>query len=119
MSNVKAWPLSVTQDVEQGSWQETPERNVSTFATEIGSPKQRRRSSVATRLISFKIFLTSAQWDDLLDFYTIDLADGVYPFMRKNARTLELETYTFVDAPSATDLGGCYYEISVQLRREP
>lgn len=113
------WPPSVTQDVEQGSWQETPERNVATFQTEVGPPKQRRRSSVASRLISFKVFVSSQQLDDLLQWYEYDLKDGVLPFMRQNARTLELETYTFVDAPSDNDEGAGWFTVTISLQRQP
>lgn len=116
------WPPSISQAIAAGSWQETPEANVAAFATEVGTPKMRRRSSVASRLITFKTLpLTSDQWDDLLDWYKIDLVDGTQPFMRQNGRTKELETYTFVSdtPPQANDIGGLYFQASLSLRKEP
>jgi hypothetical protein len=119
---VDAWPGTVSLYAQAGSYKEAPDRNVSTFQPDRGTPLESRSTSVSTDQIQFDIFLSYDQWTDLISFYRDTLMDGVLPFTRPHPYDVDGAslTFKFMAAPTWADQGGYVYGIaSVSLRRLP
>lgn len=114
-----SWPGHINQRVMEGSYTEQPERNVASFAPEVGPPLERRRSSVTTELVSFTGSGTLDEWRALKDFYRITLGDGVASFVRTNPVTGGLSTYRFRSEPRLTRTFGSNGFWSIELRLMP
>jgi hypothetical protein len=113
------WPEDIPQSVLSDGFSEEPERNVVTFAPEAGPPKERRRTSISTDLVSYPALLTFDQWQTLKAWWRDDLMDGVLPFTRTDPLTAETKTFKFIDPPRPTSVMGMYVRIDVRLRRLP
>lgn len=115
------WPATVPLYAMTGL-KIKPEVNRVDFKTEVGPAKRRRRSSVATVLLTFATRMTISQYADLDDFYTIDLKDGTMSFMRQDPRDVTGPTIEFEfagDGPEFTHVDGDFGDVSLALRRLP
>lgn len=114
------WPTTVPLYALAGM---TIQREVNRveFKPEVGPPKRRRRSSVATELLNFSTRMTIDQYADLDDFHVIDVKDGTLSFMRKDPRDVtgpDVE-FEFVDVPVFNAVDGDYGDVTLSLRKLP
>lgn len=115
-----AWPGTVNQIVNPDSFSEAPEQNKASFQPEVGPPIERRRTSISSDVFAFTQWYTSAEYDDLVDFYRTTLIDGVLTFTRNHPRTGVSATFKFTDVPKISSLlGGQLYVVSHSLRLMP
>jgi hypothetical protein len=114
-----SWPLTVNNKVYESGFSVQPERNVAEFKPEVGPAKARRRTSVATDLVTYPIEIVKEEWAVLLAFYRDDLADGALPFLFVDPLTGETAAYQFVDPPKLGNPRGPYFDVALQLRRLP
>lgn len=108
-----AWPGTITQNMLAGSYSEKPDRNVASFAPEVGPSIDRRRTSIASSQISFQSRYSSAEKALFDAFYRDDLADGTLVLTRKNPKSGATITCKFSEAPSFSDLSPGYYLASL------
>lgn len=113
------WPAAVPMRDLVAGYSERRESNLAEFAPEVGPPKRRRRSSVATELVSFEQLLSEAEADALLAFWRDTLGDGALTFEREHPRTRVLAEFQFVAPPDVRALGGGVYRVGLQLRKMP
>lgn len=114
------WPDTVNQFMDRGSFNEQPERNVVSFQPDVGPPIERRRSSIATTMLSGSGRGTRAEWDSLVAFYKDTLNDGIDPFVRLHPDTNVPIVCKFTgDAPKLTSVGALYRHFSLSMRILP
>lgn len=114
-----AWPSSLPVCVLDDGYQEAPEQNVAEFATEVGPPLRRRRSSIASSMIQHSLVLDDTELQTLLDFYKDDCKDGAVAFTRTHPRDdLQEISMTFVSPPQVTRLAP-YWRVNLSLRQMP
>lgn len=118
-----SWPVGLSQYVNVDSYQEAPENNVTEFQPEVGPPKRRRRSAIATIVYEFTIKMASADYDTLVAFYRDTLLDGALTFTRNLPRdptggsgTFE---FMFVAAPMYKAIDPSYGDVQIVLRKMP
>lgn len=119
-----AWPGSVNQSVKRDSLRQQPERNVASFAPDVGPPIERPRSSIASDMISFESRGTRTEWVALMTFYRTTLADGSLPFTRNDPLALldgvsTSREFTFTDAPRVVRLGTHFVHYQLAMRGKP
>jgi hypothetical protein len=115
-----SWPTTVRQYALAGITIKR-ETNRVEFKPEVGPAKRRRRSSLATELLNFRTRVTIDEYADLDDFFTIDLKDGTFSFMRKDPRDLDGTDceFEFVEPPAFNHIDGDYGDITLSLRKLP
>ena len=113
------WPVAVNAYALRDSYTEEPERNVLSFKPEVGPPKERRRSSVSTDMVSFTGKYTLVEWTALKTFYRDTLLDGVLPFTFTNPLTGVSATYKFTAAPKLRTTRQLKVQAALQMRRQP
>jgi hypothetical protein len=118
---VAAWPGTVSQYAVVGTYQEEPDRNVSTFQPDRGPPLDHRSTSISSDQIQFSTEMVYATFQTLRDFYRTTLKDGALPFTRKHPYDIAGadQTFKFIEAPKWNDLGNVYGRVSISLRRLP
>lgn len=116
---VAAWPGSVNQFVKRDGYGETPERNVVSFAPDVGPPIERKRSAISTTVLSGEGRGTRTEWDALVTFYKTTLNDGVDSFTRLHPDTGASITCRFTEPPKLTRRGALYCHYSLALRVMP
>ena len=115
-----AWPDDLNQCVLSDGFSEEPERNVVAFRPEVGPPKERRRTSVSSDLVTMPGLVSFEEWELLKVFYRDTLSDGILEFSRTNPVTGESTNYKFTAAPRISQvLGDEHFKIDVRLRRMP
>jgi hypothetical protein len=125
------WP-AITQYADVDNYQEAPERNLAEFQPEVGPPKRRRRTNVATVLYDFTVTMKSADYDTLIAFYRDTLLDGSLTFNRNLPRdptgTQGTFEFMFTSAPmyKAIIPGGInsanpdgYGQVQMSMRKMP
>ena len=75
-----AWPATLPQCPILNGFQEQPQPNVVQFKPDVGTPKQRRRSTAKGWLTSMTFRMTNAQVLTFYTFYETTLKDGSLPF---------------------------------------
>lgn len=113
------WPTLTAGafEAEQGTWSESPEPNETVFSPEVGPPKRRRRTYLPTKSLQFDIVMTSAQLSEFMDFYDVDLVDGIGAFSAVDPRLQLSRAYTFRSPPTIRDNGHDLWKLTFQLRR--
>lgn len=112
------WPTaSVAFEAQQGSWRGQREDNVLRTENEVGPPKRRRRTYLPNHLVQFTMLVTTAELEAILDFYDVDLVDGIGSFTAVDPQLGTTQEYQFVEPPSERDAGHDLWEVEVSLRR--
>lgn len=119
MATTLEWPAGVTQDFELGSYAERPESNVVEFAPEVGPPMRRRRSSIASALLSFNAILDHAELESLLAWHRDVIQDGALSFMRKHPRAGDYREFELTEPPAAAEISPRKYRVKIALRALP
>lgn len=119
MTTAINWPSGVNENVEAGSYAERPERNLVEFAPDVGPPMRRRRTAIASAIMSFNAIMTRAELDALLTFHGTTIKDGALSFNRKHPRTLAVTEFEFTEPPSASEIAGHVYRVTLALRVLP
>ena len=115
------WPGTVNQNVLRDGFTVKPEANRISFKPETGKAKRRRRTTIATELVTYGLLLTLDEFADLLDFWHDDLLDGTLPFTFTDPLDEAEKTYEFVDdaEPEAMSPTGLYVTVYLHLLRWP
>lgn len=120
---VDAWPAAVSLYARSGSFKETPDRNVSTFKPDRGTPLEHRSTSVSSDSLQFETQMTYSAYVTLKAFYRDTLKDGVLPFTRKHPYDLAGAdvTFKFTAEPAFADIADSVDQgvVSLSLRRLP
>lgn len=120
MTAIQTWPVGMPFYAERGSFNEVPESNRSEFKPDVGQAKRRRRSSIATRLLTFTMLLSNAQYESLMTYYTDTLGDGsdnVGPVAHPiSGATMNFQ---FVTEPSIADYGYDKNRVTMSIRKLP
>lgn len=114
-----AWPAAVNQFAYRAGYGEQAERNVVSFQPEVGPPIERRRSTVATDIITFEGRGTPAEWASLKSFYRVTLRDGVDTFTRNHPLTGQAGTFKFTAPPRLIRVGATLLRYELQMRQLP
>jgi hypothetical protein len=107
------WPSSLV--ITRDGYGETPPDRAVRSNMDVGPQKVRRRSSSAVRQVSFKLFLTDDEIEDLDDFYS---DNDVLVFDFTDPRTGDAKRARFTDAPNY-DLNETMYNVMVKLEYLP
>lgn len=118
-----AWPAGISQNAQSGSFKQTPDRNVSSFKPDRGTPLEHRATSVSSDQVQFATEMVYGDYQTLLSFYRDTLKDGVLPFTRKHPYDIggaDL-TFKFMAEPSFSDVANMVDlgTVSLSLRRLP
>jgi hypothetical protein len=122
------WPSNLTQVINAisnsgGNYAEVPEQNIAEFQPEVGPPKRRRRSGVATIMYDCTMTLSPSAYDTLMTFYTTTLLDGTLTFNRNLPRdpTGSLGTFEFMftSPPAYKAIDPLYADVAFQMRKMP
>lgn len=111
------WPTSLPCYPINGTFSETPQRNVVKFQPEIGPAKMRRRSTANGSVASASYKMSKAQYEDFISFYQDDLKDGSLPFEMKHPVTDTLYDWQFESEPEITQQTRNMQMVNVSLRR--
>lgn len=96
---------------------ETPETNLAAFPLDVGSPKQRRRSSISQDVLACKLWLSSDEWEDFKTFFRVTLKDCTQQFTWTHPRTKVAATFQFEgSAPKITGKRALLFEIQFSIR---
>lgn len=101
------WPDSLPCAL-MNSYTESPPENTIRSQMDTGIPKLRRRSTAATRPISFSMSLTAAQYQLLDDFYVNDVFSGSIPFNYTHPVTGAAVEARFLERPQYRSQSGRY-----------
>lgn len=107
------WPTTIK--VTRENYSETTPDRVVRSSMDVGPQKLRRRSSLAVRNISLRLFLTTALVDTLDDFY---LANDALVFNFTDPRTGDVKRTRFVERPTYTS-NETMWDVSVKLEYLP
>lgn len=115
------WPVGITQYALDGTLSEAAENNLAEFKPEVGPPKRRRRTSVATDILAFDQMLTFDEFDELKEFYSDTLKDGSLPFGRYHPRDIggTIYEWQFVEPPKLKTSTYVFATVSIMLRKMP
>lgn len=120
---VDAWPGTVSLYAQSGQYGETPDRNVSTFQPDRGTPLEYRSTSVSSDQIQFTTQMSYEDFQTLVSFYRDTLKDGVLPFTRPHPQNVTgpSVTFKFMAAPAYTDIENAFDlgNVALNLRRMP
>lgn len=116
-----AWPAGVRLSFNEADYRERPERNVDAFQVDHGGPLENRAQSIPSIIITGTIPCAStSEYDDLIEFYSDTLLDGVLHFTRSHPRTGASDCeFKFEDTPQLSRIFGDLHEVSVVLRYYP
>jgi hypothetical protein len=101
----------------EGTFTETPQRNVAKFQPEVGPPKYRRRNTANGAIASMSFKFTKAQRATFLTFYTTELKDGSLPFNMGHPVTDDVHSWAFESEPEFSYVTRNAHTVSFQLRR--
>lgn len=101
-----------------GSFQETPPDNVIRSSMDRGPQQVRRRTTANVRLISFSLYLTPEEMQELDDFFNVDTIGGSITFDYIHPRTLVACQARFASPPQYSDRSRGY-QASVSLEIMP
>lgn len=107
------WPTTIP--ITRENYTEEPADRVVRSNMDVGPQKVRRRSSVAIRPVSLKLFLTDAQ---LTTFDTFFLANDSLVFDFTNPRTSAAERARFTSRPSY-NLNEKMWDVQVKIELLP
>lgn len=117
---VSAWPGGVPEVELAGTFTEEIEDSRAEFNPEVGPPKRRQRTSVATARLSWEQHLTQTQFAALKTFYETTLLNGTLPFTRTHPSTGSTVTMTFLAPPSRRNvMGADIYRVPFSVRVLP
>lgn len=117
---IATWPETVNLNIYEDGYSEAPEKNIASFQPEVGPPKERRRSSISSDVLTCTGQYTSDEWDNLMIFYRATLLDGTQPFSRLHPRTKAEEKFKFVgDPPKISQAREPIFVGQFTLRRMP
>lgn len=111
------WPLSLPCYPIDGTFVETPQRNVVKFQPETGPAIQRRRSTANGSIANLTWKMSKAQRATFLTFYGTTLKDGSLPFTMQHPITDDVYTWSFESEPEFNSLSRNVHTIAAQLRR--
>jgi hypothetical protein len=111
------WPEALPCYPIEGSFVETPHRNVARFMPEVGPPKFRRRNTANGSSAGLTWKFTKAQLATFLTFYTTELKDGSLPFNMEHPITDEVHSWAFESEPEISSVTRHAHTVSAQLRR--
>lgn len=117
------WPSDLPCAPISGTLRTRPEPNIAEFRPDVGRPQRALRSTRARRMYSGTLKCTTAQKDQLLDFYEIDCAFGVNAFQmtdwaRASGAPAVTKTFTFDDVPDPEQRGPNVWFVALDLSRE-
>lgn len=114
-----AWPSTLPCYPIDGSFAETPQRNVVKFSPETGPPIYRRRSTANGSLASLQWKFSKAELALFRTFYETDLVDGTLPFTMEHPTTDVVYSWAFDTEPEIASAARNVHTVSAQLRRLP
>jgi hypothetical protein len=112
-----AWPETLPCHPIQGTWTETPTRNVASFTPEVGPPMHRRRSTATGTVAGATFKMTKAEMAAFLLFYHGDLVDGTLAFTWDHPITDESHQWVFEEPPELSSDTRATHSVRVSLRR--
>ena len=115
------FPSTIPQSPIYGGFTEQRQRNVTSFAPEVGSPKIRRRST-AVCVPCIAIFeFSDAQLAVFNTFYETTLLDGTLPFTWVHPRTADTFIWMFSveEAPQTEATGSNLNRVTCKIIRLP
>jgi hypothetical protein len=115
----EVWPDDLPTCLLLENYTEQPETNVAEFAAEVGPPLRRRRSSVATALITGSVIWTKAEIGALLEFHRDTLRDGALTFIFTHPRTGDLEEFIFTSPPVVSPVSDTHWRANLSFRSMP
>src|SRR5262249_27430877 len=113
------WPITINQDMEDGSYNEAPENIIRSFQPEFGPPMVRRASFGATLLMEYTTILTQAEYTALVQFWRRDCLEGELSFDRRHPRTRQPVTMMWASAPKIAGIVRGKLRASISLRMMP
>ena len=113
------WPGNVNQIVDPRNFSEKSERNITSFAPEVGPTKDRRTKTFSSDVFSFTQLFSSVEFDALMSFYRNDLKSGTKLFTRNHPRTGVYGTYKFTAPPAVSSISGTTYTVALSMRLIP
>lgn len=111
------WPTSLPCYPVDGTFTETPQRNVARFQPEIGPSMTRRRSTANGSLASLTWKMNKAELAIFMTFYETELKDGSLSFSMKHPITDYSHSWSFESEPEISSIGRNVHTVAVQLRR--
>lgn len=108
------FPFGTSKILRDGYSESPPERTIRTNM-DVGPAKVRRRTFAATYNIAFTMFLTTAEWGMLYDFY---LANDALVFNFVHPRTGQTVKARFADVPVGS-LHETMWDVDVKLEIMP
>jgi hypothetical protein len=113
------WPESLPAAPLLDGFSETPPDLTLRTQMEQGPAKTRRRTTAGVTQMTAAYFLTRAQVETLLDFYTADLSGGSLSFAFVHPRTGDNVNVRFRQPPALTPLNGIYCRVKLSLEVLP
>jgi len=114
-----AWPTSLPQNVQVRGYGERLANTALRSSMEAGAPKVRRRFTAAPKQVEVSLVMTSAETEDLEEFYDDALYGGTQPFDWTLPRTGAAITYRFLEPPSFRAAGPDQWEVAMKLETVP
>jgi hypothetical protein len=119
LMSTQVWPAAgVPAKALAGSYQEQLKSFAAEFTPDVGPPSRWPRSSKAMLEVSFRIFLTAAQRQNLLTFYVNTCRSGSLPFTLDDPMTAVNYMWFWMEAP-AINLQGAktHFNAEIRIRR--
>jgi hypothetical protein len=113
-----AWPATVPDEPDAGSYTEQYVSNLSAFQPDAGPPTTLRRSTIKSSKIQCSFFMTPAELEDFRAFFEDDLGDGSLPFTWTNPVYGVSKRYLFApdSPPQWAPIGvGSAYRVSCTI----
>lgn len=115
----QAWPGTLQQLLNQANFDVSFADTTLKSDMGVGAPKRRRRYTKGIKNMTCSIWVTSAQYTILENFYDTTLNGGVDSFEFLHPITKVLSLYKFSGPPKVSYVGGDTYNVTMGWEMQP
>lgn len=113
------WPAGLQQLLNVDSFQYNFGNTALRSENDVGPAKVRRRATKAVDNLTCSIICSYEDFQDIYDFWDVDLNGGVEQFEFAHPFTGDTENFRMVTAPSMVPLGGTQFLVSMNWEKMP
>jgi len=113
-----AWSGTLPEFFQQSGFVEIGADNLIRTKMDVGPAKVRRRTITNVRTVSGNMWLTTAQYNELVTFYEVTHNFGADTFTMDDAHGVN-QTWRFVTPPRYTTVGPDNWQVKLSLEQMP
>jgi hypothetical protein len=113
-----SWPSTLSQRLEQSSFNLTIPSSWIESATDVGPKKRRRQTTMVYETFTCSVVFEKSLYTTFKNFFDVTLNGGVLPFTFPHPITQVTTKYRMAQ-PAITPLGGNYFTLSMTWEEVP